>query len=232
MTDFPLIPRTPSSKLRYILEQLGGVHAQDSAGQTRLIGAQMVLEQLAEELEAAPEFPLPSGHPAPPPACPYSYHDEHDEGVDAPCVCEPHVVGDAYGCPEGCPTHNHGGPDVVEGSIGGRATDPELTDEDRCPVCGCVVGPDCEACARDCQTPVPAPVAGVATGEEQPVEPYFGIWKHANLGGVDEWFWRCDGHGPEWRTQNGYWSRERAEAGYAEHTASEHTDPKTSEEQR
>jgi hypothetical protein len=59
MTDFPLIPRTPASKLRYVLEQLGGVHAQDSAGQTRLIGAQMVLEQLAEELEAAPEFPLP-----------------------------------------------------------------------------------------------------------------------------------------------------------------------------
>jgi hypothetical protein len=59
MTDFPLIPRTPASKLRYILEQLAGVHAQDSAGQTRLIGAQMALEQLAEELEAAPEFPLP-----------------------------------------------------------------------------------------------------------------------------------------------------------------------------
>jgi hypothetical protein len=59
VTDFPLIPRTPASKLRYILEQLAGVHAQDSAGQTRLIGAQMVLEQLAEELEAAPEFPLP-----------------------------------------------------------------------------------------------------------------------------------------------------------------------------
>jgi len=59
MTDFHLIPRTPAARLRYLVEQLSSVRAPGSAGQTRLIAARMVLEQVAEELEAAPESPLP-----------------------------------------------------------------------------------------------------------------------------------------------------------------------------
>jgi hypothetical protein len=110
----------------------------------------------------------PCGHPKPEPYCGYDYHDmSEEERCGIACMCQPHAVGEACNCPEGCPTHNHGGPDVVKGSIGGRATDPEVTDDDRCPVCGCVVGPDCEACERDCRAPVPAPVAGVATSEER-----------------------------------------------------------------
>jgi len=114
MTDFRLIPRTPASKLRYILEQLAGVQAQDSAGQTRLIGAQMVLEQLAEELEAAPEFPLPIRP------------DGTHHYVSTYCV-----HGDHAACRRVCKS---------------------------CPA----------ECQCDCGHPAPAPVAGVATSEEQP----------------------------------------------------------------
>jgi hypothetical protein len=82
-------------------------------------------------------------------------------------------------------------------------------------------------------TDAPASDAGAVTGNGEPVEPYYGVWKRATFGGVDEWFWRCDGHSPTaWRTQHGYWSREEAEAGYAEHAANEHTTLATGEEQQ
>lgn len=68
--------------------------------------------------------------------CPYDYHDpEVKGGIDMKCVCEPHRCGAAHGCPEGCPTHNPGGPDVpsdagtlhpdLPPTYGGPATDDE-----------------------------------------------------------------------------------------------------------
>lgn len=67
---------------------------------------------------------LPEGPP--PPRCPYDYHDMTDEErLGVPCMCQPHGAGGAYGCPEGCPTHNPGGEDVREDAIGGRDTDSD-----------------------------------------------------------------------------------------------------------
>ena len=92
------------------------------------------------------------GHPAPEPSCGYDYHDMSDEDRGGiACMCQPHSAGGAYSCPEGCPTHNHGGPDVEEGAVGGPATDEGVADADRCTACGCVVGSDCEACERNCR---------------------------------------------------------------------------------
>lgn len=53
MTEpFRLTPRTPAGKIRYAVEQLNGVHAQDSAGQTKLIAVRLVLDRLADELDS------------------------------------------------------------------------------------------------------------------------------------------------------------------------------------
>jgi hypothetical protein len=89
-----------------------------------------------------------------------------------------------------------------------------------------------EGCAGALELPeAPASVAAPATGEEHP-ELHIGIWRHANLGGVDEWFWRCD-RPCGGSVQHGYYSREDAEAGYAEHAAGGHrTAPAKGEEQR
>ena len=55
MTEpFHLKPRTSAEKIRYALEQLDGVYAQDSAGQTRLFGVRLLLGQVADEVEDAP----------------------------------------------------------------------------------------------------------------------------------------------------------------------------------
>ncbi len=60
------------------------------------------------------------------PGCPYPYHDPADPDNDGtPCMCQPHGAGAAYGCPEGCPTHNPGGEDVPEAAIGG----PDIPEE-------------------------------------------------------------------------------------------------------
>lgn len=68
-------------------------------------------------------------------SCPYDYHDMTDEErCGIPCMCQPHHVGGAYGCPEGCPTHNPGGEDVREGAIGRPALDDpadDLSDAER-----------------------------------------------------------------------------------------------------
>jgi hypothetical protein len=48
--------RTAAGRLNYITEQLGKVHAQDSAGQATLIAAEQLLTGVAEELAAAETF--------------------------------------------------------------------------------------------------------------------------------------------------------------------------------
>lgn len=58
--------------------------------------------------------------------CPSDYHTMSEEELGGGrCRCQPHYAGQAYGCPEGCPTHNPGGEDVPEGAIGGPATDED-----------------------------------------------------------------------------------------------------------
>ncbi|WP_030764830.1 hypothetical protein [Streptomyces sp. NRRL F-2664] len=38
-------------------------------------------------------------------------------------ISDPHAIGEAHGCPEGCPAHNPGGPDVDPDTIAGMPTD-------------------------------------------------------------------------------------------------------------